>query len=192
MMKAWLSFPAEIRKLGVDLLNQQMWLFGCDVRRKESNLLLDYGFERTRPSEDVKGSSRYALQLPSGDFLVLWGFGLYLESTCGQGLFLKRYEFSPRLMVRPEQAWNLVGLPQSKPPKCIQECEASRVLMQKACQWLAEYEAWVLETAGLAYRKINLDGWSLKTVRQPQEIAGTWNDLAQGCATLTIKQRKGN
>lgn len=192
MMRAWLSFPTEIRKLGVDLLNQQMWLFGCDVRRKQGNLLLDYGFERTRPPEGVKGSSRYARQMPNGDFLVLWGFGLYLESTCGQGLFLKRYEFSPRLMVRPEQAWNLVGLPQSKPPKCMQECGASRILMQKACQWLAEYETWALKTAGLAYRKINLDGWSLKTVRQPQEIAGAWNELAQGCSALIIKQRKGN
>ena len=191
-MKAWLSFPTEIRKLGVDLLNQQMWLFGCDVRREQGNLLLEYGFERTRPPADVKGSSCYSMRLPNNDLLVLWGFGLYLESTCGQGLFLKRYEFSPRLMVRPEQAWNLVGLPQSKPPKCMQECEASRVLMQKACQWLAEYEAWTLETAGLAYRKISLDGWSLKTVRQPQEIAGTWNELAHGCSALIIKQRKGN
>ena len=188
-MKASLSFPSQIRKLGVALLNQQLWLFGCDVRRKEGNLLVDYGFDRTRPPEGVRGASQYAKPQPNGELMILWGFGLYLESACGQGLFLKRHQFSPRLMSRPEHVWSAKALPQKRPPKCVEDCLILKNLMCKACQLLAEYETWVLQTAGMKYRQGNLDKWGLKTICQPHETADRWKQLAQSCAELTIKQK---
>lgn len=188
-MKTWLSFPNSIRKLGVDLLNQQMWLFGCDIRRREGNLLLKYGFEKFCPPVNIKGSTCYCKYLGKPEWLMLWGFGLYLQNENEIGLFLKRYEFTPRLMKFPSRVWNIEQMPCSHIPQCVDECEKSKSLMSKACAWMAEYETWVLQNAGPAYRKKCLDGWSLKMVCEPQEISSTWNQIAIACTDLPIKQK---
>src|SRR5687768_12975270 len=45
--------PKALEKQGEALLEQQMWCWGCDVRRQEGNLLLAYGCER-RASPDSR------------------------------------------------------------------------------------------------------------------------------------------
>src|SRR5689334_2275112 len=83
-------------KRGAALFHQQMWCWGCDIRRPEGNLLLMYGFERERPPEGVHGSSSYFLHTPTERGIRLWGFGLFFTQQ-GQGsLFLQRYGFAPR------------------------------------------------------------------------------------------------
>ena len=43
---AALRVPKPLRKVAANLLNQQLWNFGCDVRAATNNHLLAYGFER--------------------------------------------------------------------------------------------------------------------------------------------------
>lgn len=187
-MKTWLSFPNSVRKLGIDLLNQQMWLLGCDLRRRDGNLLLKYGFEKFRPPENIKGSTCYCKYVGEHEWLMLWGFGLFLQNKNEKGIFLKRYEFTPRLMSFPASTWSIEQMPCSHAPHCVDECEQCKSLMSKACVWFAEYETWVLQNAGLEYRKDCLAGWILKTVCKPQEISCTWNQIGIACAGLHIRQ----
>ncbi len=68
------SLPAAVRASGEALLDQQMWCWGCDVRRAEGNLLAEYGCTK-RPSPDPRFHSAYTFPnaLPGGA-LTLWGW----------------------------------------------------------------------------------------------------------------------
>jgi hypothetical protein len=63
--------PEPIRRRGAELLHLQCWLWGCDIRRAEGNLLLAYGFSRQRPPSGAAGSSAYLMALESGVCVVL-------------------------------------------------------------------------------------------------------------------------
>jgi hypothetical protein len=90
-------FPERLVSRGTKLLSQQLWYWGCDVRRPEGNLLLDHGFARTRPSEGVQGSTIYALEPTPGAQVILWGFGVFFGRGELGGLFLNRFRFEPLL-----------------------------------------------------------------------------------------------
>lgn len=136
--------PHLLRR-GSALLHQQCWLWGCDIRRWEGNLLLAYGFTR-QPDPEVKRSTQYTLHLVAGNVARLWGSGFYFGDV-EEGVFLNRFAFDPRL-VRFNEAW--------QDPARLKE--APRYLdlarLQSACMWIAEYEAWVVEQYGAGYRQV--------------------------------------
>lgn len=188
-VETWLSIPRNIRKQGTILLDQQMWCFGCDIRRKSGNALLEYGFERERPPDDVKGSSQYYLRLESGAWLVLWAFGLYFGTAPRGGLLLRRYEFSPRLLPDPGQAWKSEDLLRPHLPQCESECEQVCALLPSALCWLADYEEWALAHLGVEYRVNCLAAWPKRAVTNPDETPQAWRELAQACEGLKMKKR---
>jgi hypothetical protein len=161
--------PRRIQRRGQQLLSQQCWLWGRDVKRNDGNLLMTFGFERLRPPEETSGSTQYTLHI-SSDFRVrLWGFGMYFGGD--QGICVNRYEFVARSATFKEgwQGPALIGpLPRS---------QDWHLLAQASC-WIAAYESWVLKTAGLPYRQSALQGWKERACRV-REIPAFWTQLAR-------------
>ena len=69
-----LSLPREARFAARELLAQQCWCWGRDVKRAEGNLLLEYGFTRKRAPQNEPDATNYTLRCGSAT-LRLWGFG---------------------------------------------------------------------------------------------------------------------
>jgi hypothetical protein len=152
-----MTFPPPVaalsrseRRLFEALVNQQFWCWGHDIRRPEGNLLLAYGFARTRPPAGVLGSSCYRFVEPCFE-VILWGWGLLLSGPAG-GVFLPRHGFAPRPALAPLDAvcWSPEGLPPLGDPSDVPAFDR---WLRMAAEWIAEYESWVLATAGLAYRR---------------------------------------
>jgi hypothetical protein len=133
--------PALCRK-GRKLLHAQCWAWGRDVRHAEGNLLLRYGFERLRHSEEVSGSSQYTTRW-EGLTVRLWGFGIYIGRE--QGIYMNRFEFQPRTAVLAD-AW----APEQLSPGARSHDIA---LLLAFLRWVCSYEQWIDQTQGRAYRK---------------------------------------
>ncbi len=98
--RSWLPLPPRLKQRGAELMHFQCWLWGCDIRRPEGNLLLEYGFSRQRPPAGAAGSSAYLASRAPDTVIVLWGFGAFYGDPAQGGVYLKRYEFSPVFVTR--------------------------------------------------------------------------------------------
>lgn len=76
------EMPAADRRLARELLDQQLWCWGCDIRRPEGNLLLEYGFRAHQPSAEGHSSTCYELSRDVVRTVLLWAFGAsYLDAA---------------------------------------------------------------------------------------------------------------
>lgn len=170
------------RRLGRDLLEQQMWCFGCDIRRVEGNLLLEYGFTRHRPPEGKQGHSCYIFRPEADCQIGLWGSGLFYGDAQLGGLFLKRYDFQPKLTALPHLSPS--GIAEAKPPAAHKpqtpaEADCAANLASAALRWLSQYEAWVQANVGVSYRQDCIANWPKpKPTVATEAIATTWQSLA--------------
>ncbi|CAN5275704.1 hypothetical protein BH23CHL1_BH23CHL1_03140 [soil metagenome] len=183
-----LRLASGVKRRGGELMNQQMWCWGADIRRAEGNLLAQYGFTKYAAPDSSGTKPCYGLSLPTGTTIGLWGFGMYYGDHSHGGLFLKRFDFAPR-MVAPDEmhfnAWTAGDLPAMQPPGTNAQCHQARQLLSLALEWIASYEAWVVQTAGAAYRQATVDAWQTlhKSVAvDAHEMAGAWSLLARQCA----------
>lgn len=123
--------PTATRRYGRVLFNQQLWLWGQDIRRPEGNALLTYGFERIRPPEGLRAGNTYRLVQTDGTRIFLWGFGLvYHRAECG-GVFMPRFAFTPHVspgMEAPENVWSPAQLGNCRPPQNALQWERARQL----------------------------------------------------------------
>ncbi len=165
---------------GAELMHQQCWCWGQDVRRPEGNLLLQYGFERSRPPAEIGGSSRYTLHL-DGARIVLWGFGVgYAVEGCGW-IYVNRYCFVPRWMhefASIEPVWRAEQLASRRRPFTRREIRRSRRLLQSLMRWIASYERWVETKCGAHYRVRTLAAWNRASI-EPCRMAAEWELLAR-------------
>ncbi|MBM3736134.1 MAG: hypothetical protein FJW39_10140 [Acidobacteria bacterium] len=165
---------------GAELMHQQCWCWGQDVRRPNGNLLLEYGFERSGPPAEVSGSSRYLLDR-DGARIVLWGFGVgYVVEGVG-GIYVNRYCFVPRWMgefAPIDSVWRAEELASLRRPFTRREIRRSRRLLQSLMRWIASYERWVEETWGPHYRAGTLVAWN-RTSIPATRMAVEWKLLAQ-------------
>jgi hypothetical protein len=165
---------------GAELMHQQCWCWGQDIRRPEGNLLLEYGFERTRPPAEISGSSRYVFAR-DGARIVLWGFGVGYSEEGRGGIYVNRYCFVPRWMgefASIEPVWRAEQLTSLRRPFTRREIRRSRRLLQSLMRWIAGYERWVGIRCGAHYRPRTLTCWSHASVpgeRMPVE----WDLLAR-------------
>lgn len=153
------------RQLGIQLMNQQCWCWGCDIRRPQGNLLLAFGFERRRPPADVSGSSCYRLRLQSGRVVSLWGFGALIEDRIS-GLHLGRFTFEPHLCAAlgdSRACWTPAGLAPLRRPVLQHEWKVASILGTELLSFICEYESWVAETVGLRYRQQTVDQFERST-----------------------------
>lgn len=179
-----LEITAEIRRLGRDILNQQMWCWGSDIRRSAGNLLRDHGFTKHAAPEDSGLKPCYSLEA-DGVSIRLWGFGMVFADGVHNGLFLKRFEFAPRLVDPAELTWDIwrtPDLPRVWSPRTDEEVVRSHALLSEACAWIASYERWVQGQAGSAWRAATVESWrgmGKRVVASGDEMAGHWSALSQ-------------
>ena len=174
-------FPERLVSRGTKLLTQQCWYWGCDVRRPEGNLLLEYGFTRTRPPGGGEGNTSYLLEPTPGAQLILWSFGVFFGCTGMGGLFLNRFRFEPLLADRatlPPEIWQMKQL-----PALNRATDADRtritVLLGNLVRWVIAYEHTVLAVQGLAYREACLAQWSRQRLGFAADgFIPAWEELA--------------
>jgi hypothetical protein len=169
---------ARSRKHLKRLFGQQFWLFGCDIRRPEGNLLAALGFEKCKaPAPGAKVPSRYTWRGEHSPSVMLWGFGMLWSDEFLGDLFLSRHAFAP--LYRPP---GLV-LPDAWVPGEIEAlCKPSSEADEQRCQhlvldamaWLGEYERFVVAECGLAYRDEAISAWKWPC-GCAASLAGQWS-----------------
>jgi hypothetical protein len=173
------------------LLDQQMWCWGRDIVRSEGNLLLQFGFRKERPPANTSGCSAYVLTPFPGCQMILWGFGLFFGLASSGGLFLRRYEFNPvwtRLPALPVIVWRPEGLPAFQPPRSIPEQNCTQRLLTAAVRWIAGYEQWVLDMAGVEYRRLCLREWH-KRIIPAERVPDEWRRIAERVPDFDLVER---
>jgi len=163
-----MSLPVDLRNRGILLLNQQCWVWGRDILRPEGNLLIEYGFDKTKPPKGIEGSTQYTFKMASGTIIRLWGFGMFYGRT--RGIHLNRYEFEPRVARITNDLWRADRLGPMVP---LRRYSGLRPILL----WIASYEEWVLTRYGRTYRKQCLIGWKKKNVN-PGSVSQQWAELA--------------
>ena len=99
------------------LLNQQLWCWGQDIEYAKGNLLIRYGFDRTRLSEGT--SSVYRLELSPESRVILRGFCVFFGQDGLGGLFIRRFGFSPKFSTDgdvTEEVWRADDFGRFQPP----------------------------------------------------------------------------
>lgn len=167
----------------IDLLNQQVWCWGCDVMRAEGNWLCEIGFDRIVPPEHRKDcSSVYCLDLPNRRKVILRGFGVYYSDQKRGGVYLPRYEFSPKFKSDPFLAsppWSEKDLPRLHPPSRSQRSICASLVLD-LIDWIRSYEFCVIEKLGVEYRRLTLHDWVSRdqTFIPAERIASEWRRLS--------------
>lgn len=194
-----LMLPARVKRRGDALLHQQCWVWGCDIRRASGNLLLEYGFERSRPPETAEGSSAYRVDLSNDDSvarsLTLWGFGFYYANVRhAGGIFLNRYKFTPKLAEETTlrlPLWKAEQLPALRLPCERGEQERALRLLAEACAFIESYERWVIGVCGAAYRRKCLAQFKHAEFSPPEAIA-EWRAIRDECVRVCEKANAAN
>lgn len=175
--------PYRLQRRGGDLLNQQCWLWGQDVRRAEGNLLLELGFQRTPAPANQQGCTQYT-RLRAGVELRLWGFGVYHRAHTG--VYLNRYSFAPLCAVLDGDVWTasaferLPSLPDG-------------LSLPASLRSLAALEQETQQLTGLPYRRRCMYGWS-KRALPPEDLAPAWlslaSDIEESCILHAHQRRR--
>lgn len=184
-----LSLPDPLHQEIAWMLDLQFWLFGCDIKHPQGNLLIELGFERTRPPEGLSGSTQYQARIADG-VLKLWGFGFWYKTiNDSQGVFLRRHEFDPRLYTLSKPIWRIEDLPPSQFPATVAQIAYTWECLSRVFDWFANYEEEILQRCGESYRKQCLIQWTKHRVDRSQDLLEWWRRCAQVCKLLLINLR---
>ena len=176
-VQAWRGIIKSHKRIGMALLDQQFWCWGYDIR-EAGNLFLRYGFEQYRQPKE-SGGTYYTLQPTKGTVLRLWGANLVYRDVDHGVLHISRQWFEPRLL--PDDYALSSDVPEaSQAPNTPYDCIRAAHLAVRVMQWAANYERWVLETAGLAHRESAVQAWKANAVTLlPAETMGAeWERIA--------------
>jgi hypothetical protein len=166
----------DSRRTLAGLVHQQCWLWGCDIRRREGNVLVAHGVRRLPAPAGVEGSSAYHARVDARTDLALWGFGLALLPADGDALLLERFRPCPATVsdgAQLRRSWHVSHLP----TRTHSDAPQSWWRVLTAFDWIAAYEAWVQCTVGPAWRERCLHGWDA-AVTSPTHTSQAWAQLA--------------
>jgi hypothetical protein len=138
------------------LFDQQMWVLGRDAARPSDNLLVRRGFVRTEPPVRSAASALYRLN----------EHGLALELS-SRGVLASVEEY-------------VVFLDRDPMARQLRRTEAT--VLQRLMTWFAEYEEWVAETVGDAWRSATLSQRTRRAAYAGSEMPQIWRELAVGVA----------
>jgi hypothetical protein len=116
-----------------------------------------------------------------GSQIGLWGFGLFYGDARLGGLFLKRYEFTPKLTLSsqlPADILKVGEMPASRKPQTQAEVDLAYTLLGIVSGWISDYEGWVQLQTGADYRQQSVRAWHRKAVMPAGEMAAAWQELA--------------
>jgi hypothetical protein len=172
--------PKTIRRFGEKLLAQQLWCWGRDIECVDENLLLRFGFERHRDRETEDRSTCYRLD-HERVHVSLWGFGMFFGCRELGGLFLDRFGFSP--VWAPIESLSLAihwpdELPIFARPCGQKQWQDARELWGSMLLWIADYEKWVRDFAGILYRRSCVQSW-LRPLVPADQIVSAWQFLGR-------------
>ncbi len=167
----------------INLLSQQVWCWGRDILRSEGNFLLDVGFERNIPPagrEDC--SSIYTLRLSDDCCVVLRGFGVFFGDRTRGGVFLLRYEFSPRYTLHATlecPPWANSDLPKLDPPSEADRNTCASLTLD-LLDWIRGYEVLVAKKLGVDYRRDTLLKWDdgERECTPAEQLPSAWRALS--------------
>jgi hypothetical protein len=184
------GLPVRDRKFLVDLLHQQCWCWGQDIRSAD-NLLIAYGFAR-QPAPSCPGSTRYSITLEDASSrsvwrMNLWGFGVALSDDRGRDVFVSRSRRGVWLLppaVKPARIHNVEEIERFiTRPRLADEITragaASRVLA-RTCE---AYERWISVNAPIGHRLKTLTTWEHPVARAEQQ-ADAWRRARELFASL--------
>lgn len=173
----------DFRRRAATLFDQQLWCFGRDIVRPEGNVLFDLGMCQYRPLDPSLKSTLYSAAVEPGGSVFLWGFGaMYAEPGLG-GVFVRRYDFAPRLSSRE----SAVGVFKSGQLGLLtnavstQDHRRLRTLLPRLVGWFARYEHWVAENYGTAYREHCLATRGVPNAVAAHDMAHDWERVAKKC-----------
>jgi hypothetical protein len=175
---AWV-FNGQFGKNFAATFDLQMWCLGCDIRRKAGNLLLEYGFSRTRPTGKITGSSYYFKELDAVHTIHLWGFAV-LITTKECGLCLRRHERIPLFSHKAEvnqNTWRPQDIPKFKEPREKQEKEKATELLKMCVSELRKYEATIQDLEEPQYRSSCLRGRKKIKALRKTTLLEAWTEL---------------
>lgn len=164
------------------LFDQQMWCWGCDVRRGAGNLLLAYGGERL-PSPEPRLRSAYQFAIYPSCKLTLWGWGLWAAAEESGSLFIRRAGFTVLWHAEAHltpYAWCERDLAPMLADAQPAEKSALR-LLQVTVGWIADYESWIADQFGSAYRVPIVEAYPqrrrCKNIIPADGMAAAWREL---------------
>ncbi|MEM7803246.1 MAG: hypothetical protein AAF633_28910 [Chloroflexota bacterium] len=186
----WISYPTEYKNQLKPLLHQQMWLFGRDILCPEGNLLYQYRFTHER--SEKRGGSMYT-RLDDDRQIVLWGWGIWFGQAEKGAIFVNRFKAQPRYthvatlsqtIYREESLPHLTHRVDSQT-----QVEAMSQLWAELLQWLAAYEAWVIDKVGPSWRQAALKPFNhaVTPLVAVDQLAMQWQTLSEQSQTLPIK-----
>ena len=172
--------PRTVHRFGDQLMSQQVWCWGRDVQSPDGNLLMHYGFERHRDSDDADRSTCYRWDRDELH-VSLWGFGMFFGSRELGGLYLDRFDFCP--VWAPIESLSLnVHWPDELPvfarPRGMSQWQRARKLWKQSLFWIADYESWVRKSVGIRYRRHCVETWLRPFVR-PEKNVAAWRFLGR-------------
>ena len=173
-------------QFAASLLNQQIWCWGRDIECTEGNLPVRHGFQRIEKPKGCDASSLYRLNLSPTSRVILRGFGVFCGDDRWGGVFLRRFGFVPQFtpesdLLRP--AWSLEDLPQLALPSKDQMSDCRHLLLTLV-DWIRQYEVWIAESVGIAYRRETLRTWNAKhdVLVRAEEMSAAWRILGTALA----------
>jgi hypothetical protein len=174
-----IAASSQLRRDAARLLDQQLWCFGRDIRDPSGNILVELGFCRYRCPLG-EHSSLYTTAIPGGWDVWLWGFGVAISQPSGS-LFLRRYQFRPQWTAAP--GFNGIHEPERLPrlarPTTATERQQTLARATALCRWFADYEHWILEHRGAAYRMATLAQREKAAFCDAGQQPGAWERLAK-------------
>lgn len=161
------------------LVQQQFWLFGADIRRPSGNLLLELGFTRYRAPDPAQGSSCYAAPETEGPAVHLWGFGCCLTAPDDGRIFLSRHRALVRRMPATIALEGLHSVPQLH-SLCHSDPDDHLLPIQQIAlfRWFEHYERLALTHIGAEEREATLTQFGRRQICSAAEIPARWDHLA--------------
>lgn len=171
-------FTTEIESFGELLLHHQCWFFGRDIHHPQGNLLIRYGFERCTAAEKT-GSNCYRLRGEEPFEINLWGWGIFFGSDALGAIFIKRFDFRPRLFENGKlhaPVFKSETLPPNRLPREDFEVKTARHLTVDFIRWIVRYEDWIENECGKSWRRKCLREWD-KSAFPARRIKQNWRAL---------------
>ncbi len=183
-LKKQLNIPNQSWQIARMLIDQQMWCWGCDVRRSDGNLLLSYGAIK-RPSPNPRYNSAYSFQLAEETVLNLWGWGLWIACPKYGSLFLGRsglqMSYMREVVLIPD-VWCKQDLQLSNLMMDENDLAHAHHLLATAMQWIGNYETWLSTQVRSDYRENILAKWTQRKRYKggipASEMAESWFNLS--------------
>lgn len=184
------GLPVRERKFLVDLLHQQCWCWGQDIRSAD-NLLVAYGFSRD-PAPSCPGSTRYSIALEDGSSrtmwqMNLWGFGVALSDDRGRHVFVSRSRRGVWLLPSAVEPARIHNLDEIEPfiarpmlPDDITRARAASRFLARTCE---AYERWIAVHAPSGHRAKTLTTWEHPVARAEHQ-ADAWRRARELFASL--------